>query len=331
MKFRITNSAALELLLLADRATRGTWCAPLHGLFRSLYRGPFTRFLQWRLRLISQLPALQLIPRHSTVQPGPFSVFRSDIDYSIVIPDDCPPHKMAGARDFYEGWRRYLPCLGELEVYTNSELRIQNELLASHGRLMAWIKLLRKFARDVPPEGGSRYHREKVELARAELVFQLTGKRLRIPRQMVDALAAALTQFVCANFSALAQAPALEFYSEFLGWHFGAGENERGLSLSGSAQNVFVALLPDTYNVSGAISTLRANRKIAEAYVAVAAFELILCRGVARQGKAISSESQNWMRHLEEQVFQHRQDVRSFDELRRERPRQSWTLADQSL
>lgn len=292
---RLRDPLQLTLLLTLDRGTRSRAFRPLHEAVRVVYRGPLTAFLQSRLR--RQASRLRLIPRHSATTPGRFSLFRSDIDYSAVLSGDTSAATFSRVIKTYERWQKSWLFLGEMEMYTEDEYRIQGALEKSHGELLNWIKTLRKWARVKNTKHLSIYHREKDDIALASMKHDLTaGKPLET----------GIEEFLETRFGVFFQpVTQASWTSAYLGWTLG----ENGLALRSEPMAVLLSLLPDWEDAPAVwkplIEQLRRKAVVASAYAAVAANEFIVCRSVARTGGS-NAGLERWMRSL-------RTDIQTFD------------------
>ena len=96
---------------------------PFHQVVRFAYRRILIPIMNWRLR--GQFPIsiqVRLEPRHSVKDGRGFNAFLSDIDLSAYL--EAPTDENARViREFVQSWRKYLPFIGELEIYSFDEKR----------------------------------------------------------------------------------------------------------------------------------------------------------------------------------------------------------------
>jgi hypothetical protein len=233
-----------------------------------------------------------------------FNVFRSDIDYTLIISEDMG-HEAARLYSVYEVWRRNLPMLGELEIYTQAEVDQRERLMLTHGPLLTYIQMLRKWSRLHKERHSSPYHCEKSELARARILAHIAPSA---GSSASARLGAGLRDFLAREFGIRTpiEMPArFESASLFLGWSLATEDHSphpSRLTLPAPQLAVLLALLPD-YNHRGEILDLRREPKIAAAYAAVVMDELLICRSVARDPRRKEPDLAHWLSHLERELL----------------------------
>jgi hypothetical protein len=86
---------------------------------------------------------LKVIPRHSALSRRSFNTFLSDLDISIVVPDNLE-QKLTQYAKSHSFLRRFFLFLGEVELYTQTEFEQLNILLAKHGDIYFFLRDVRK-------------------------------------------------------------------------------------------------------------------------------------------------------------------------------------------
>ncbi len=114
--------------------------------------------------------------RHSVHHKKKFRIFSSDLDYSIIVPSDLSSELYARLRHCYDFWHRVFPFLGEIEIYTQKEFRLQQNLQKEIGTLLVLLRLLRKWRWQFEAFkiSNDTYHREKARRSMQHIFSELT-------------------------------------------------------------------------------------------------------------------------------------------------------------
>lgn len=307
MKPRIKSHFLLWLLWIADRSTRNALFNPLHVIVKKFYVGPWTRFLEKKIQKDSAVH-IRLRPRHSCVENQSFSLFRSDVDYSAIVPDETKTEDKQKIRSAYHKTFRRIPFLGELEVYTQSQVDLQEELKRRTGKFLNQLRLLRKLVwLQNRTHLTSRYHREKNELAQREIFRRLTGRH---PPAKIDDWISPISQ----NIETLINEYMMDFHppmvdrpivfkSSFLGWSIVEKDIQSTsvelfqLFLTKPAAIALMSLLPDAPPSSLTVPA-RSHRILGELYRAILAMELLTCFSVELDAELAKPELTNWIEKL---------------------------------
>lgn len=100
-----------------------------------------------------------LIPRHSLMEKGEFNLCMSDLDFSVIV---TRPSDVMKVRQFWSEARKWLPNLGEVEIYTRAERQLLDEW-STHEFAVWWrkLQLIRKWSWIAKAEMDHPYHELK--------------------------------------------------------------------------------------------------------------------------------------------------------------------------
>jgi hypothetical protein len=149
----------------------GLW-RPFHELIRRMYLGPGVLFLNWVLKPAGcKKGEFRLIPRHSSTVAGDFNAFQSDLDLTVILDDsrlDCAGEVVTR----YHRWKKRLPFMGELEIYSSSEHLRLERILQDESCVYPVIRRIRKLSwmEQALHDAPSRYHRAKMERSIAKIL-----------------------------------------------------------------------------------------------------------------------------------------------------------------
>ena len=312
---RLSHPLVLAFMRLGEGLTSSRYLTALNRPPRFFYLNLLIPFLQRRFEGKFGV-AVRLMPRHSVREAAAFDAFRSDLDLSIIAPDVTHESALREMARYHDRLRSKLIFLGELEVYTDQELRLRQELESRFGEILKVIHQLRKWIWQTHAAKAhfTSYHREKSLNSAKRVLKDLLGHEPPddpdgINRQVserVDQLLRGHFAEISPPLSAGASRKQLNGFSKFLGWHFSELPLEGPhplLSLPWDTVRLLVSILPDADGWYGGLEPevrdLRANPRIRGTMRAVATCELLLCRSVRRTSETISTDMQIWIRELE--------------------------------
>lgn len=227
---------------------------PVNAFFRLAYVHLLTPALRLLLGIGPGKKRAALEVRNSAGDGRNFNVFSSDIDYSLIISDDCPPEEVQAAAAGFRLISRFLPMVQELEIYSVSDRERLRAINASHGRLLTALRLIRKVAGQERARRSARtgYHRAKALRSAGNAAAALNKYGDSAVPGIYPCLARGLERLLVSAFPKPPAAVAARFqgaymYSSFLGCHLCAvtyhAENE--LWLTQGALFTLACLLPD--------------------------------------------------------------------------------------
>lgn len=325
---RISNPVLLASLRALSRLTESRGFSPFHDTARRIYTGVFTRQLESSMRKEPGLNEITLIPHHSAADGGDFNVFVSDIDYSLVVPEPFDAATTLRCIEFYARWRARLPFLGELEMYTRREWAMRKELERSHRPILQLIWHLRKFVWQTAEldSAPSAYHRDKARrsiIRILERAFPGAPKGRATPGPELGMLLAERLDQLFPEWDGGPSPGAdakLSAISHYLGWRVGTAAAGDALELVLPHRELVLAcaLLPDSTMCFPAltedIDRARRDPAIKASYAAIVAFELLICRSVARTKMAHAAteartRNREWMSRLRRELRIFRPDL----------------------
>jgi len=309
---RISSRPLLRALNLAHSLTSHPLFKPLHLGTRYFYISIFTPGFQWFLRQSIKEPLLQLACRHSVLSKSGFNTFSSDIDYSIILPEEVPAHQQALLVSFYHKVSKYLVFIGELELYTFSEWELKQSLENTYADTFNLIRQIRKIVWQelAWKSATSDYHRSKAinSLQRLLVSFEsktqarekdnLTQIGTSLEKQLYFLFKASLTEF------SLQDPLQLTGYSDYLGcWLTNTHQiTSSTITLSTRSLILFASLLPDGHKIfptlQGELEHFRKNLQVQSTYVAILVQELILVHSVIRTTSKADEDVLHWVELL---------------------------------
>ena len=256
----IKNPILVEILSYAARAGRHELFKTPNELTRKSHLLVFTPLFERYLRALVAKP-LRLVPRHSVVNAGGFSMFESDIDFSIVLASPIDESLVTQIKTHYALIRRLFPFVGELEIYADWEHELKTVVIEQGFEILSLISLLRKWTWQVSAFelAPTTYHRQKARASIGKLRERL-GLRPQplLPTPEDDEILRSRLESLFPD-----RAPAVTFadvYSHFLCWTIrtespvkATSDSERFvLQLPADLGLAFLAVLPDA--ATGAVS-----------------------------------------------------------------------------
>jgi hypothetical protein len=301
------------VLARAADATRGPRFDAIHEAFRRFFLSGIIPSVGFVLRRALRPARVSLVARNSVLEPRNFRVFESDLDASLVFEGAVAEDSLALGRRLYARLQRWLPMLGELEIYERRELRLKEKVAAAAGPVVDMIWLLRKWSWQHKrlSEAPSLYHRRKAErsIRRIQDRLNLSGVALfptaadaRTVGARVDAQLKGLPR---RDPGGPIDAPA-----GFLEWGIRSSESaesrsgELRLFCAGPAALALLSILPDGEILCPQerekLEDLRRTPQVARTLLAVALAEWSLLRSVERTNpEAREEERRSWRRRLE--------------------------------
>ncbi len=161
-----------KLLSIASKHSERRIFKPFHEAVRLFYLGPGALFLEKILRPKNiKKEDFKLLIRHSSKTRNDFNAFLSDIDLTVVMADSCIEDATQVVKR-YHFTKAFLLAVGELEIYSNSELLAYQRQLDIFGDLYLWVRGIRKLAwmEKALTEAPSDYHRLKARRSIAKIL-----------------------------------------------------------------------------------------------------------------------------------------------------------------
>jgi hypothetical protein len=246
-----------------------------------------------------------------------FSVLESDLDCSILLPRPHTATELEQVKAAYRAAQRFLPFLGELEIYENWEHEIKSRILAEYGLELDFITQLRKWTwlKASYDRFESRYHRRK--LARSlrrlqkriglqlETLFPGPSDGERVMMAALSVLTRTLPQWknmTVPHFQ--------EFRSGYLGWTIARAASqprpENNFVIAGSLSecSVLLAICPDSTflqpQLKDALSEWREDSAVRRLLSAICIHEYITTLSVAR---TVTPEENPDLPHWSRQLY----------------------------
>ena len=209
---------------------------------------------------------INILVRNSSLGPGKFNLFLSDLDLSIIVPINSNIQLFEAISDAFLLWRRCFPFIGEIEIYTQVEIsEIQNarKCIKFQDHVVRTIRKLRwmneSFARAQTP-----YHRYKARRAAAICCFKLgipTSAEVVFENNIIlPKISKFLTDWAYAVFpSELGEIKLkldceihtddIHVFSDYWGYHFSIRGGLQEIAVSDKSVLVLLtALVPDDYH-----------------------------------------------------------------------------------
>lgn len=299
MSGKIRNMTVLRCL---EHMARVADTAPLSPYVNETVRGFYLKIVTPVLRIFlfdrKSNALLRLVPRHSVVERGVFNVFLSDVDYTLVIASSASEFAVSRLIERYQRLTRYFWFLGEIEVYSEKEQTVLEEIRRCDSFTINFVWRLRKlrWQQKAHAAAASSYHRFKAERAIRRLLVQL-GLDAAIDPMAIGAphIAHAVNQASTYWSPEDVKAPPLEGFSNYIEWPLekvSAG---------------FVAILPHGEEIADGVRDevrrLRQNPRIAERLSRLALVELLLCRSARRL--VPGRETHAWESYLQDLIMRY--------------------------
>lgn len=268
-------------------------------IYLQLFTPAFQFFLRARLS-----KKIILVPRHSVLSARDFSMFESDIDYSLVA-DSWSESEIALSLRAYVSAQRLFRFIGECEIYCRWEMELKTFDVPELRNVRQDIRYLRKWVwqAEAYKLAPTTYHRRKAvrSIGRLRRALSLDAggtvpsfeDQQRISLRFNEALFS--SEPVHALTLELPEAIG-EGFSHYLGWRLTAHEASEGfyLGIEPRALVGFLALLPDGRNVISELTTqideLRRLTPFREASAAKVLEEYLVTRSVLRTLPSSSQE-----------------------------------------
>jgi hypothetical protein len=288
---------------------------PLHNSVRLFYLHFFTPFFEWLVQWSSGIEVLELVPRHSVRSASNFKIFRSDLDYTVLIPQGLGADSVKKIKAVYKKWRDIFLFIGELEINTREEFEVRSHLKEQYRAYIEPIYLLRKWKyleREIQ-NAPTAYHRNKA-------VKSLTrvAEQFGIPSQLVldKNVGVLIGEFFEARLSTLKSSLPIrstesdftnQTFSHFLGWNISMHmPMARSLFLSKPTTLVLASLLPDGTDFlphsKSTLMKMRHHDSLQSVCHALHAYELMVCRSVERTSSELNEGHYTWVNHLTQVV-----------------------------
>ncbi len=248
----------------------------------------------FQLNIIDQ--KVNLIARHSVTTKNGFNLFFSDLDLSLIFQKEPNINTLNHTlrKHYIASW--IIKAIGELEIYTDSELNIKNKLQEKHGKMLDIIWDLRKWSWQILAlkETRTEYHQYKAKKA----ISKIQAKLIQLqPYRSYDPHPENFAPFMEGILESIFTQKAIDISKEceylngnshYLGWKF---ENINPLLL---------AILPDgdrcTSIGKSEIDKLREIPEVKTYLSTLCQFELLLIKSVSRVYGTQPSE--HWLTHL---------------------------------
>jgi hypothetical protein len=115
----------------------------MNDLIRRIYSGPLITILNFVFK--AKFGPVRVYPRRSSTRKDlHFHVLFSDLDLGLEIPDDFNPNELDKMKSFFYQIKTVFRFLGELEIYTSSELRNLDSLFSAYPGLYDKLRDFRK-------------------------------------------------------------------------------------------------------------------------------------------------------------------------------------------
>lgn len=154
--YRLRSNLLLRALDLAARITSLSFFKPIHEIVRRVHSVFGEPLLRASFR--SRFPdVLHVQLRHSQTRFGDYHFLLSDVDVSIIVRDETRTDALTAIGSHYECLRQRLLFLGELEIYTQSEMSAKTQIEFAWPNLIELFRLTRKFSW-IPDDRSVAYH-----------------------------------------------------------------------------------------------------------------------------------------------------------------------------
>jgi|GEM_PF-1182308 len=302
MENKFQSPLSTSILYLASRLMGSPLFNGVNELIRLFLFRYFCPFLERALRVRSPGLNFRLIPRHSIGEVGGFTLFLSDLDFTIVCLDDYTALNFKIILDRYIRYSTIFKLIGEVEIYTKDEWEIREEITRKRGQIIELIWNLRKWSwqKKILDHQSSRYHKLKAtrSIQKIQLKLQLKHNLSldnslelnQLERPIVDHLLR-IADIKIPQYHESANELG-SGYSSYLGWNL--------IDVS----TLFLALLPDGFHISPqkkeAISNFRKQKGVKDALCTLAIFDLLLIKSRERVYRIKTDEA--WFNLLIETI-----------------------------
>lgn len=311
----IRSPGLQRLLLVAAQKTDTGIGRAFHEMVRLIYLGPVLQFLARVLRPKGiSADKFDLIARHSSTSASDFNAFMSDLDLSVVLPDDKIEYSFEVVQRFFY-WKRKLPFIGELELYSRSELEELQKIFAEPNGVYPAIRRVRKLSwmENLLPNAISEYHRFKAErsiskiLSKEEIDYAVHRSDYRVFfSEKVQAWIGASVKNVIANeanygFESLSAYTMVQsdYFSTKIWTSLSHVAQPGEVSLPPAHAWILVALTPrasfDDPIINSVITRLRADPAVREQWTQISRIEVLVYRAVLRAQESVTEGEQNWL------------------------------------
>ncbi len=280
---------------------------PLRELLRWFYQGPLVRLIELDFhRRFPEHRAVRFQSRHSSKTGHRFNPFASDLDLSAFAFEVSEALAFSLA-NHVSRWRRHLPFVGELEIYSFAEKESLDLLMKSFGNLYDFLKPIRKilWMEREYEKRTTRYHRAKA-LRAVQICLDQIGPGLRArPTSNILQVVPYIEAFVRRRFGdfnsvLLDKGPrSMEPQTtSYLGFQV-----SDQLGLSKQAAMILMGLTPD----SRGYEFVRRDPQIFAGFIALTEMELLIFRAVYRAQINILPWMNIWLERLESIAAEYRQ------------------------
>jgi hypothetical protein len=295
----IKNRLLTAVLYGGARLSRKKVFIVPNEISRQIYLHLITPVMELYLRASTPL-RIRLLPRHSVLSSRHFSVFESDIDYSLIFYGSASQAELLRLQKKFRVLQKILPFVGELEIYADWEQRLKSSVLPEHTKLLELIHLLRKWTWQLSSMemAPTKYHREKARRS-IDSIRRRLGLEVGAVEPASEDILSLQTQINAILQPVTVAATGIHSVSHFLGWTITTSEREREtpflLTLRAETAIAFLSILP---NMSEHQETwrelLRIEREkpaIKALFLAVCVQEFILIQSVRRRGEEAKAAS----------------------------------------
>lgn len=311
----IRSPGLQRFLLVAAQKTDAGIGRVFHEVVRLIYLGPVLLFLSRVLRPkgISS-DKFELIARHSSTSASDFNAFMSDLDLSAVLPDEMIEYSSEVVRRFFY-WKRKLPFIGELELYSRSELEELQKTFIEPNGVYPSIRRVRKLSwmENLLPNAVSEYHRFKAErsiskiLSKEEIDYAAhrTDYRILFSKRVQAWIDTSFKNAIAneANYGFESLSSYTMFQSDYFStkiWTSLSHVAQPGeVSLSPAHAWILVALTPrasfDDPKINSVVTRLRTEPTVREQWTQISRIEVLVYCAVLRAQESVTEGERNWL------------------------------------
>ena len=309
----IKNKKVLSVLNYFGKIADKRFLLPVNFLIAVIYKNILIQTMN-----IVTGQKVKFIARHSVTKSSEFNFAYSDLDLSAVV-EITAEDEIQKIKNMHTSFKRFVPSLGEIEIYSQDEKLRLDVLLEQFGPEYETLRAFRKVwwmqhARD---QATSDYHKQKAERS-IKACLQKIDKSIQYSAfDNVSAVSPFLQKYINNTFpqknflnSSLSNSTNNFVHCPYMGVRIYIGEqsqNKESFNLESEAALKLLSITPVAYNgfsdVEKIIQSLRKEPEVFQLWAALTEIEVLIFAAFLRGLDKKEPWTEKWRDSLEKAHF----------------------------